>query len=101
MRTGMSRWSTRTGIIRIFITDTGIRCGRGAWCRRLGMRLPPLLRNKFHKRAAVFTPENLLREARRQLGLFRAMLFIVSTIIMALILYTLTLDKATTLPCSS
>ncbi|HEV2247306.1 MAG TPA: nucleoside phosphorylase [Terriglobia bacterium] len=32
------------------------------------MRLPPLLRNKFHKRAAVFTPENLLREARRQKG---------------------------------
>ena len=30
------------------------------------MRLPPLLRNKFHRRAAVFTPENLLREARRQ-----------------------------------
>ena len=30
------------------------------------MRLPPLQRNKFHKRAAVFTPENLLREARRQ-----------------------------------
>ena len=30
------------------------------------MRLPPLLKNKFHKRAAVFTPENLLREARRQ-----------------------------------
>jgi len=30
------------------------------------MRLPPLLRTKFHKRAAVFTPENLLREARRQ-----------------------------------
>ena len=30
------------------------------------MRLPPLLRNKFHKRAEVFTPENLLREARRQ-----------------------------------
>jgi hypothetical protein len=30
------------------------------------MRLPPLLRSKFHKRAAVFTPENLLREARRQ-----------------------------------
>jgi len=30
------------------------------------VRLPPLLREKFHKRAAVFTPENLLREARRQ-----------------------------------
>lgn len=33
------------------------------------MRLPPLLRNKSHKRAAVFTPENLLREARRQKGI--------------------------------
>jgi putative ABC transport system permease protein len=31
--------------------------------------------------------------ARRQLGLFRAILVVVSTIIMALILYTLTLDK--------
>ena len=30
------------------------------------MRSPPLLKNKFHKRASVFTPENLLREARRQ-----------------------------------
>ena len=30
------------------------------------MGIPPLLRNKFHKRAAVFTPENLLRRARRQ-----------------------------------
>jgi hypothetical protein len=29
------------------------------------MRLPPLLRNKFHRRVAVFKPENLLREARR------------------------------------
>jgi len=31
--------------------------------------------------------------SRRQLGLFRALLLIISTIIMALILYTLTLDK--------
>ncbi len=30
------------------------------------MKLPPLLRNKFYKRPAVFRPENLLREARRQ-----------------------------------
>ncbi len=30
------------------------------------MKLPPLLRNKFYRRRAVFTPENLLREARRQ-----------------------------------
>jgi uridine phosphorylase/SAM-dependent methyltransferase len=35
------------------------------------MRLPPLLRDKFHKRAPVFTPENLLREARRQKRLAR------------------------------
>ena len=33
------------------------------------VRLPPLLRGKFHKRRAVFTPENLLREARRQKGI--------------------------------
>ncbi len=32
-------------------------------------------------------------KARRQLGLFRVLLIIISTIIMALILYTLTLDK--------
>lgn len=32
------------------------------------MKIPPLLRNKFYKRRAVFTPENLLREARRQKG---------------------------------
>lgn len=30
------------------------------------MTLPPLLKNKFYRRRAVFTPENLLREARRQ-----------------------------------
>ena len=30
------------------------------------VRLPPLLRNKLYRRAAVFTPANLLREARRQ-----------------------------------
>jgi len=30
------------------------------------MKLPPLLRNKFYKRRSLFTPENLLREARRQ-----------------------------------
>ncbi len=33
------------------------------------MNLPPLLRNKFYKRRPVFTPENLLREARRQKGI--------------------------------
>jgi putative ABC transport system permease protein len=35
----------------------------------------------------------MIDKARRQLGLFRALLVIISTIIMALILYTLTLDK--------
>ncbi len=30
------------------------------------MSTPPLLRNKFYRQAPVFTPENLLREARRQ-----------------------------------
>ena len=33
------------------------------------MRVPPLLRNKLHKSPAVFTPENLLLEARRQKGI--------------------------------
>ena len=35
----------------------------------------------------------MVDKARRQLGLFRVLLIIVSTIIMALIIYTLTLDK--------
>ncbi|MBI2928532.1 MAG: ABC transporter permease [Verrucomicrobia bacterium] len=35
----------------------------------------------------------MIDKARRQLGLFRVLLVIISTIIMALILYTLTLDK--------
>ncbi|MDX9868483.1 MAG: ABC transporter permease [Kiritimatiellia bacterium] len=35
----------------------------------------------------------MVDKARRQLGLFRALLVIISTIIMALIIYTLTLDK--------
>ncbi len=35
----------------------------------------------------------MVDKARRQLGLFRALLIIISTIIIALILYTLTLDK--------
>ncbi len=35
----------------------------------------------------------MVDKARRQLGLFRALLIIISAIIMALILYTLTLDK--------
>jgi uridine phosphorylase len=32
-------------------------------------RAPPILRDKDHRRASVFTPDNLLREARRQKGL--------------------------------
>ena len=35
----------------------------------------------------------MIDKARRQIGLFRALLVIISTIIMALIIYTLTLDK--------
>jgi putative ABC transport system permease protein len=35
----------------------------------------------------------MVDRSRRQLGMFRALLIIISTIIMALILYTLTLDK--------
>jgi putative ABC transport system permease protein len=35
----------------------------------------------------------MVDRSRRQLGLFRALLIVISTIIMALILYTLTLDK--------
>ena len=35
----------------------------------------------------------MVDKARRQLGLFRVLLIIISTIIMALIIYTLTLDK--------
>lgn len=35
----------------------------------------------------------MVDKARRQLGLFRALLILISTIIMALIIYTLTLDK--------
>lgn len=37
--------------------------------------------------------QGMVDKARRQLGLFRALLTIISAIIMALILYTLTLDK--------
>lgn len=35
----------------------------------------------------------MIDKARRQIGLFRALLVVISTIIMALIIYTLTLDK--------
>jgi putative ABC transport system permease protein len=35
----------------------------------------------------------MVDKARRQLGLFRALLVIISTLVLALILYTLTLDK--------
>ncbi len=33
------------------------------------MKLPPILQNKEHDAPSVFTPENLLREARRQKGI--------------------------------
>ena len=32
-------------------------------------RMPPILSHKHHGAASAFTPENLLREARRQKGL--------------------------------
>ena len=35
------------------------------------MSIPPILSNKHHKHPSVFTPENLLREARRQKSLQR------------------------------
>ena len=37
--------------------------------------------------------QGMVDKARRQLGMFRALLTIIAAIIMALILYTLTLDK--------
>jgi len=40
-----------------------------------------------------FLVRGMIDKARRQIGLFRVLLVIISTIIMALILYTLTLDK--------
>lgn len=40
-----------------------------------------------------FLLSGMIDKARRQLGLFRVILVVISTIIMALILYTLTLDK--------
>lgn len=40
-----------------------------------------------------FLVHGMIDKARRQIGLFRVLLIIISTIIMALILYTLTLDK--------
>lgn len=41
-----------------------------------------------------FLLKGMVDKARRQLGLFRALLVIISAVIMALIIYTLTLDKA-------
>jgi putative ABC transport system permease protein len=41
----------------------------------------------------AFLLSGMVDKARRQLGLFRALLIIISTIIIALIIYTLTLDK--------
>ena len=43
----------------------------------------------------------MVDKARRQLGLFRVLLIIISTIIMALIIYTLTWTRSTTSRCSS
>lgn len=40
-----------------------------------------------------FLVSGMIDKARRQLGLFRALLIVISTIILALIVYTLTLDK--------
>lgn len=40
-----------------------------------------------------FLIRGMIDKARRQIGLFRVLLVVISTIIMALILYTLTLDK--------
>ncbi|MCW2242461.1 hypothetical protein [Azospirillum canadense] len=37
-----------------------------------GDRTPPILRGKFHDSASEFTPESLLREARRQKDLDEA-----------------------------
>ena len=37
--------------------------------------------------------QGMVDKARRQLGMFRALLTVIAAIIMALILYTLTLDK--------
>ena len=34
-------------------------------------RVPPILRDKFHEHPSAFTPQNLLREARRQKGIAR------------------------------
>jgi putative ABC transport system permease protein len=41
----------------------------------------------------AFLIRGMIDKARRQIGLFRVLLVVISTIIMALILYTLTLDK--------
>ncbi|MFM1944940.1 MAG: hypothetical protein RI897_3922 [Verrucomicrobiota bacterium] len=41
----------------------------------------------------AFLIRGMIDKARRQIGLFRILLVVISTIIMALILYTLTLDK--------
>jgi putative ABC transport system permease protein len=45
--------------------------------------------------------EGMIDKARRQVGLFRALLVLISTIIPALILYTLTLIGSTTSRCSN
>jgi putative ABC transport system permease protein len=45
------------------------------------------------KQQIDFLLGGMVDKAKRQLGLFRVLLIIISTIIMALIIYTLTLDK--------
>ncbi|MBI4881153.1 MAG: ABC transporter permease [Planctomycetes bacterium] len=46
-----------------------------------------------HRQQVDLLLSGMVDRSRRQLGLFRALLIVISTIIMALIIYTLTLDK--------
>lgn len=56
----------------ISIRHHSVACGsgagesKGAGAGGSECEYPLFLENKFHKRAAVFTPQNLLREATRQ-----------------------------------
>ena len=44
--------------------------GEGSSMSNQNLRiLPPILRNKHPRAASTFTPQNLLREARRQKGI--------------------------------
>ena len=47
----------------------------------------------FSKAGRQLLVPGMVDKTRRQLGMFRALLTIIAAIIMALILYTLTLDK--------